>query len=233
MRVLWKLFLDWIKRKLRSPFSNFVTKLVLYCGIGIVASPIIEHLIFSVTLKHWLGIDLGIEVPDLNAYIFGSILIVIGAIHNLIFIKFNQEYSIKIKDAKASVYGELWAKCDKMIDDVCRLEHLYMTSYSDNDSDYALKAEESSMEFMSFMRINRPFMFSEEFYEKTSVIYKACIQEAQCFRGHISNKQELLETGNTKCNFNSALKETSLKMNSICNKYDDICSEIREFIDEI
>ena len=233
MREIWKLFLDWIKRKLRSPFSNFVTKLVLYCGIGIVASPIIEHLIFRAILKHWLGIDLGIEIPGLNAYIFGSILIVIGVIHNLIFIKFNQDYAIRIKDAKTSVYRELWVKCDKMIDDVCRLEHLYMTSYSDDDSDYALKAEESSMEFMNFMRINRPFMFSEEFYEKTSEIYKACIWEAQCFRGHISKKKELLETGNTQCDFNLALRETSAQMNSITNKYGDICSEIRDFLDEI
>ena len=75
-----------IQRWLFAPFSNKVTKLLLYTGMTIIAAPLVEHLIFKVVLKKAFNFDLPIDVPDVPAYIAGVSLMVIGALHNLLYL---------------------------------------------------------------------------------------------------------------------------------------------------
>lgn len=71
------------KRWLLSPFSNKVTKVLLFTGAAIVAAPMIEHVILKVILLQFFDIDIPIDVPDIPAYVAGVSLMTIGAIHNL------------------------------------------------------------------------------------------------------------------------------------------------------
>ena len=158
---LWNIFLRWLSRKLRSPFSNFATKFVLFVGAGVVASPLIEHLIFSALMDKILGIKLGVEVPDTEAYIFGTLLIFISLSHNLIFVRINHKYQVELKDAETSVYKNLWSKLDSLHDDTARLINFYTTYYDEQEEKYTIQAEESLIDFADYLRKNRPFFFSE------------------------------------------------------------------------
>lgn len=73
------------KRWLLAPFSNKVTKTLLFTGAAIVAAPLIEHIILKVVLLHFFDIDVPIDVPDIPAYVSGVALLFIGALHNLSF----------------------------------------------------------------------------------------------------------------------------------------------------
>lgn len=84
-RNFWDEYIDpIIKKWFLSPFSNFVTKVFLYVGAGLVATPLLEHLIVKVILLKYFDINLPIDVPDQLAYISGVILMVVGAIYNLV-----------------------------------------------------------------------------------------------------------------------------------------------------
>ena len=83
-KKIWKEYIDpIIKKWILSPFSNFVTKTFLYIGAGVVAAPMLEHLLLKVILLEYLGIDLPIDVPDVPAYITGVVLMTLGALYNL------------------------------------------------------------------------------------------------------------------------------------------------------
>mgnify|MGYP005990740211 CR=1 FL=1 len=83
------MFQDFIKpafkRWLIAPFSNKVTKALLFTGAAIVAAPLIEHIILKVVLLQLFDIDVPIDVPDIPAYVSGVTLMAIGALHNLSF----------------------------------------------------------------------------------------------------------------------------------------------------
>ena len=232
LKEIWSLFTTWLKVKIQSPFSNVVTKFLLFAGAMLVATPLLEHLLFGAILKHWLGIDLGIEVPDLKAYISGCFLMFLGAAHNLIFIKLRHERDIQVAEAKTSVYRELWEYCDKAVDDVVRLNNLYITKSSPNDKKYVEQAEGSVMQFMDFLRLHRPFLFSEDFYDKGSELNKSCWWQIRCFRACMQSKKEHEENGNTSYDFCLAEKETKKEMDELVEKYNSFCSEIREFVEQ-
>ncbi|WP_081869847.1 hypothetical protein [Endozoicomonas numazuensis] len=73
-----------LKRWLLTPFSNKVTKTLLFTGAAVVAAPLIEHIIIKVILLQFFDIDVPIDVPDIPAYA-GVALMTIGALHNLSF----------------------------------------------------------------------------------------------------------------------------------------------------
>jgi hypothetical protein len=230
---LWSLTILWIKRKIQSPFSNGVTKAFIYTGITIVATPLLEHLLFGVILKHWLNIDLGIEVPDTKAYVTGSILMALGAIHNLIYLALRNERDVKIVEAKNSVYRELWDYCDKFIDDVVRLSHLYTTKPSSYDEKYVSQAEDSVIKYMEFLRKHRPFLFSEEFYQLGCELNRSSWWQIKCFRACMQKKDEYQKNGKSDYDFHLAGKTTNGEMDLLTAKYDNFCEEIRKYVEAI
>jgi hypothetical protein len=93
-----------IKKWFLSPFSNFVTKSFLYVGAALLAAPILEHLIIKVLLLKYFDIDLPIDVPDVPTYISGVVLMIAGAIYNLVhthLVNIGNQYSLEeIKERK-------------------------------------------------------------------------------------------------------------------------------------
>lgn len=233
LKELWSLGILWIKRRIQSPFSNGVTKVLLYTGAVIVATPLLEHLLFGAILKHWLNIDLGIEVPDTKAYITGTILMVLGATHNLIYLALRNERDVKIVEAKNSVYRELWGYCDKAIDDVVRLGHLYTTKPSPDDENYVSQAEDSVIKYMEYLRQHRPFLFSEEFYQQGCELNRASWWQIRCFRACMQMKEKHLKDGNLDYDFYLAEKTTNREMDNLTAQYDNFCNEIRKYIEAI
>ncbi|GAA3705110.1 hypothetical protein GCM10022421_10050 [Oceanisphaera sediminis] len=233
LKELWSLGIIWIKIKIQSPFSNGVTKVLLYTGAAIVATPLLEHLLFSAVLKKWLGIDLGVEVPDTEAYITGSILMVLGVTHNLIYLALRNERDVKIIEAKNSVYRELWDYCDKAIDDVVRLSHLYTSKPSPDDEKYVSQAENSVIKYMGYLRQHRPFLFSEEFYQKGCELNKISWWQIQCFRACMQMKEKHLKDGNQDYDFYLAEKTTNKDMDHLIEKYNGFCEEIRKYVEAI
>jgi len=243
---MWEWLSLWIVKKIRSPFSNLATKFTLVLGSTIVASPLVEHLIFNVILKHWLNIDLKIEVPDTEAYLFGSLLILASLIHNLLFIKLTSNYQIKIKETEGSVYKKLWIHLDTVIDDTARLTNLFCKVYDKSFDEFALKAEESVINYASFLRKNRPFFFSEELYEKCSEInnisykvtqyYRACLK-AQMYDEGILTSEKIndvsMESMLKNYNFYESQKLTMRIFSEATQQYDLVCSEIRKHINAI
>ncbi|WCR44563.1 hypothetical protein [Stutzerimonas frequens] len=237
---IWSLAISWISKKIRSPFSNFATRFVLILGGGIVATPLIENLLINAFLKHGLGIDLGIEVPSSQAYIAGCTLIAASLIHNLVFIKLNNDHAIRAKDVEVSVYKSIWEKLDTVLDDTARLSNLYLTYYSEEDDKLALKAEESVILCADHLRKNRPFYFSEEFYEKCASINNDAYREIRGFRGCLKAKKleeesigkeasltEQIDYYNKNYDYDLARKEAVRNISRIQSNYEDICKDIR------
>ncbi len=240
------LAISWVSRKIRSPFSNYATKFVLILGGGIVATPLLEHLIINAILKHGLGIDLGIEVPGDHAYIAGCALIAASLIHNLVFIKLNNDHVIREKNVETSVYKSIWEKLDVVLDDTARLSNLYFTYYSDEEENLATKAEESVVLCLDILRKNRPFYFSEEFYAKCASMNNDAYREIQGFRGCLKAKiseeksigkeasaTEQIEYYKNNYDYNLARKEAVRNLARIESSYEDICSDIRNHLSAI
>jgi hypothetical protein len=233
LEELWALGILWIKRKIQSPFSNGVTKVLLYTGAAVVVTPLFEHLVFNAILKRIFNIDLGIEVPDINAYVTGSILMVFGACHNIVYLALRNERDVKIAEAKNSIYSELWNYCDAAIDDVVRLGQLYTTKPSPDDEKYVSQAEDSTIKCMEYLRKHRPFFFSEEFYQHGCELNKSSWYQIRCFRACMLKKKEYLDHGKSEYDFYMAEKETNREMDRLIAKYDDFCEEIRKHIKAI
>lgn len=240
---LWDWISLWVNKKIRSPFSNIATRTTLYVGSLIVATPLLEHLIVNAILKHWLGIDLKIEVPDVNAYIFGSALILLSLLHNLIFVKLTNQYQVKIKEIEGSVYKELWDQLDTVIDDSARLINLYTKVYDQSFDEYALKAEESIISCLSFLRKNRPFFFSENFYDLCSEInavsfkiteyYRVCLKAQKYENGLLTSDQidcPSRERYFREFNYLEAQKDVAKIFSDATNNYEQACTEIRKHI---
>lgn len=243
---IWALIVCWISKKIRSPFSNYATKFVLLLGSGIVAAPVLEHLIVNAVLKHGFGIDLGIKIPDVEAYIAGGSLVAISLIHNLVFLKLNNDYQIKVKDVEVSIYQALWERLDTVVDDTSRLSNLYFTYYSDQDEELTVKAEESIMQCADFLRKNRPFFFSEDLYKKCMSIINSSYDEVKAFRACINVKLneegsigknasfiEKMEHNKENYDYHLACKEAKRVLGVIKNAYNDVCEEIRAHIGTI
>jgi len=101
-KAVFEIVKEFFKKWLLSPFSNKVTKILLYTGAAVVAAPMIEHLIIKVILLKFLDINIPIDVPDIPAYITGVILMFCGAIHNLSYqyLAFIQSKASDAKDLK-------------------------------------------------------------------------------------------------------------------------------------
>ena len=243
LNQLWALLINWIDKKLRSPFSNAITRSVLAVGALIVATPLLEHLLFNAILKKLLGIDLGIEVPDLNAYIFGTLLIVVSLAHNLLFIKLTHAHELKVADAKLSVYKKLWSKIDSAADSTFRTTNLYCTEYSETDESYALAAEEAVIECLDFLRKNRPFFFSDDLYKLSTNMCSDCMKELKAFRGCIQKKKECerwVSAGKeeydfyrNEYDFDKAKKYAASVNQGIKEQYDELSEQIRNYREKI
>ncbi|MGM0914282.1 MAG: hypothetical protein ACQEXC_09675 [Pseudomonadota bacterium] len=246
LNEMWEWLSLWVSKKIRSPFSNFATKFTLIIGSAIVASPLIEHLLFNAILKHWLKIDLNIEVPDLNAYIFGSGLIALSLIHNLIYIKLTNKHQVKIKNVENSIYKNLWDHLDDVIDDSARLINLYSKEYNESFDSYALKTEASIISCADFLRKNRPFFFSDKLYEKCQDInslswkitrdYRACLK-AQKYEAGILKPEDIgdpsIERSLKGFNFLEAQKDVSEIFRPAKKDYESVCDEVRKHINSI
>lgn len=99
---IWDEYIDPLFKKwFLSPFSNTVTKIFLYVGAGLVAAPLLEHLIIKVILLKYFEIDIPVDVPDTPAYIAGVLLMVSGALYNLVHIFLvNRSKQIEIEVAR-------------------------------------------------------------------------------------------------------------------------------------
>jgi hypothetical protein len=220
----WNIIVEAVLRFLRRPFSNFVTRILLFSGAAVFISPTIEDLIFNAILKNWLGIDLGIEVPGTEAYAFGTALMLIGAIHNIVFVYLMSAHDLEQKKTKISVYKEMWIRLDTLVDDIARLGNLYLTTYAQRDDDLVIKAESSYANYVTFLRENRPFFFSEKLYRDGMDIAELSTSEMKAFWACITEKKNQ----NSIWDFNLAHKTALLNINLIVNKYEDLCSEIRQ-----
>lgn len=240
---LWTLAITWVTKKIRSPFSNYATKFVLFLGSGVVATPLLEHLILNAILKNGFGIDLGIEVPDKSAYVTGGCLIALALAHNLLFIHLNNRHQIEAKKAEVEVYKEAWRKLDTALDDTARLVNLYFTHYSEEEEALTLKAENSVIACAEWLRQNRPFYFSEAFYKQCADINNDAYVEIRGFRGCMRAKQkeeatigknaslsEQLDFYKNNYDYNLAQKEANINISRIRRGYDKVCGEIRSHI---
>ena len=99
-RTMWeKYFIPLIKKWFFSPFSNKVTRVFLYVGSAVVATPILGHLIIKVILLKFFDIDIPIDVPGVPAYATGGVLMVCGALHNLIYIHLDNRNKMLANEA--------------------------------------------------------------------------------------------------------------------------------------
>ncbi|WP_322629357.1 hypothetical protein [Halothiobacillus sp.] len=221
---IWNITVEAVLRFLRRPFSNFVTRILLFSGAAVFISPPIEDLIFNAVLRDWLGIDLGIEVPGTEAYAFGTALMLIGAIHNIVFVYLMSAHDLAQKKTKNLVYKEMWIRIDTLVDDIARLGNLYLTVYADRDDEMVTKAESSYLNYVTFLRENRPFFFSEKLYKYGMDLAELSVLEMRAFRACISEKNK----PNSSWDFNLAQKTANVQIELILNKYDVLCQEIRQ-----
>ncbi len=220
----WNITVEAVLCFLRRPFSNIVTKTLLFTGAAVFVSPAIEHLVFNALLRDWLGIDLGIEVPGVEAYAFGTLLMSIGAAHNLIFVYLNSTHALNEKKLKVSVYKEFWVRLDCLVDDVARLVNLYCTICAPRDKELAEKVESSYFNYVEYLRENRPFFFSEEFYEDGMEIAAESQSEIAAFWACFSEKKN----PNTTYQFHMAEKTAREQFRSIKAKYENLCQKVRD-----
>lgn len=229
LKELYDLILIWLKIRIRSPISNWLSKAAFIVGAMVVSTPLIEHLIFTAILKKLLDIDLGISVPDVGAYVAGCFLMASAMIHNLIFVKLNQQHTENQRNIKTSIYQELWGLIDDMVDSTVRLTHLYCTEYKESDDSYASTSETAIMKVLDHSRKNRPFYFSEELYENVSELSVTCMSQARSFRACINMKKKDMHD----YDFYLAQKSINGEYPELKAKYDGICHEIRSYVSAI
>lgn len=198
-------------------------------GALIVSTPLLEHLVFTALLKQLLGIDLGISVPDANAYSAGCLLMLSALTHNLIFVRLNQKHAEIVKSTKTSTYKELWVHVDCMVDSTVRLSNLYCTRYRDSDKTYAEKAEQAIAILLEHTRKNRPFYFSEALYKQVTDLSRLCIDHTKSFRSCIQMKEE----NTMSYDFSLAEKSIHSEYKSMNTQYEAICTVIRLYVEEI
>lgn len=240
---LWDLAIEWISKKIRSPFSNYVTKSLLILGASIVAVPLLGHLVLNAVLKQFFGIDFGIEAPDATTYIASFCVLLLGVVNNTAHNYLTHSHQLRAKEAEASIYQETWDKLDTVFDDTARLSNLYNKYYAARDDELVLKAEKSAISCLDLLRKKRPFYYSESFYEKCSEICSQALQEARAFRGCIEAKKmeeatigkkasitKQMEYYRKTYNYEMAQKETVRNLQVMRRQYDAVCAEIRKHL---
>ncbi|WP_236166712.1 hypothetical protein [Pseudomonas juntendi] len=238
---LWDLAIEWVSKKIRSPFSNKVTRFLLITGAGIVAAPLLLHMFANALLKHFLGIDLGVEPPGTMTYIAGFCFMLLGVVNNTIHNYLTHTHQVRVKNAEVSIYKETWGKLDTALDDTARLSSLYTTYYASRDEELVLKAEESIISCMDWLRKNRPFYYSDAFYEKCSQICAQARQETRVFRACIEAKKmeeatigkngpltNHMEFYKKIYNYEMAQKEMAQNVKAMRREYEAVCVEIRD-----
>lgn len=237
---LWDLAIEWVSKKIRSPFSNKVTKFLLITGASIVAAPLLLHMIANALLKNFLGIDLGIEPPGTTTYIASLCFMLLAVVHNTIHNYLTHSHQLRVKEAEAPIYQETWDQLDTVFDDTARLSNLYDKYYTPRDDELVLKAERSAISCLDWLRKKRPFYYSEDFYEKCSEICSQALREARAFRGCIDAKKreeaaigkgasviDQMEYYGKTYNYELAQKETVRNLQAMRRQYDAVCAEIR------
>lgn len=226
---LYELFLTWLRIRVRSPIANWLSKAAFLVGALLVSTPLIEHLVFTAVLKHVFEIDLGISVPDANAYVAGCSLMLGSLAHNLIFVRLSQRHAENVQANKTSTYKELWVLVDQMVDSTVRLTNLYCTKYRDSDQFYAATAEDAILKLLEHARTNRPFYFSDILYQKITSLASRCMDHTRSFRACISMKQE----GSKTYDFALAEKSIQSEYHHVQSQYDEICGDIRSYIETV
>lgn len=238
---IWDLAVEWVSKKIRSPFSNYVTKSLLIIGASIIAAPLFGHLILNALLKHVFDIDLGIEPPGTMTYIASLCFMLLAVVNNTIHNYFTLSHQARINEAKVSIYKETWGKLDAVFDDTARLSNLYATHYLPRDDELVLKAEESIVSCTDWLRKNRPFYYSESLYEKCSEICSQAIQETLAFRDCIRAKKKeeatigknasltkQIEFYNKVYSYEKSQKEAVRNLRVMRGQYDAVCAELRK-----
>ncbi len=228
-KELYSIFLIWLKIRVRSPISNWLSKAAFILGAMVVSTPLIEQLVFTAILKKIFGIDIGISVPDVKAYIAGSFLITAAMAHNLLFVKLNQQHAENQRNIKTSIYKEIWVLIDDMIDSTVRLTNLYCTEYKEADDSYATTCEDAIIKALEHARKNRPFYFSEDFYKMVTNLSTTCLSQAASFRECITMKKK----DNHDYSFYLAQESINSEYRELILNYDKICDEIRSYISAI
>jgi hypothetical protein len=226
LQELYRLLITWIKHLIRRPISNWLSKAAFIVGALIVSTPLIEHLLFSALLKQTLGIDLGISVPDTNAYIAGSLIMICAMLHNLIFVKLNQDYAVAQSAQRNSDLRTLWNHVDTMLDDTVRLTGLYCTDFKKSDEAYATTADNSIIRTQDFARKNRPFLLSDDIYKKVLTLSIKCIDHTRSFWACLRMKKK----NTLDYDFALAQKTISAEYNELKVIYDEICKLIEDEI---
>lgn len=180
---------EWFQRMVRRPFSNQLSKTVVWIGALIVATPPLEHLLISTLLERALGIDLGIEAPDLSAYIAGTTVIALGLLNHLAYIFLNLKHENEQGEARVSEYRELWTRIHTMADSTLRLSNLYNRAYNDSDQAYLSKAQEDVTEVQKYVGLHKPFLPSQEIVSRSLALAQDCRREAEAFLGVIEVKK--------------------------------------------
>lgn len=224
LRELYQLGIQWLKRLLRSPFSNFATRITLGLGGTILATPLFEHLVANAVLKRVFNVDLGINVPDMETFLFGTIVVALALAHNLTFVWLNQSHQLELMNHRTSFYKELWSLLDAMVDDTARLAKLYITRADDDDFECAEKADASFFAFLEFVRKNRPFFLTESLYDDCTTIARSCKTQVTAFRycAHEKRKED------SSYLFEEAYKVTKAEIREISDRYDALAEKIRD-----
>lgn len=183
------LAIEWIQRMVRRPFSNQLSKKVVWIGALIVAAPPLENLLISTLLRKFFEIDLGIEMPDLYSYVAGVAVIALGLLNHLAYIFLNLKHENEQGEARVSEYRELWTRIHTMADSTLRLSNLYGGAYRDSDQAYLSKAQEDITKVQEYVGLSKPFIPSQNIVSESLALAQNCRKEAEAFLGVIDMKK--------------------------------------------
>lgn len=157
MKFIWDEYVHpFLKKWLLSPFSNRVTKLLLYTGIAIVSTPLIEHLILKVVFKKIFDIDIPIDVPDVPAYIAGVTLMAFGGCHNLLFLSLENNKQERLLALQKEKQAKEEPHDQRIIEEIISLLPYDNTNYWIERASYAGLKRDFSHDLDCCMKFSEP-----------------------------------------------------------------------------
>lgn len=83
---MWNLVKEYIKRKILAPFSNKVTRALLYIGGSLLLLPTIKYIILDLVIRWLFAVSIPFDYPSRESIIAGVIILFLASVHNLFFI---------------------------------------------------------------------------------------------------------------------------------------------------
>jgi tetratricopeptide (TPR) repeat protein len=103
---MWSTIEEAIKRYLLAPFSNKVTRTLLFIGGSLLIFPTVEYLLVDLLIQKIFGISTGFDYPSTGSFISGVIILLIASVHDVAFqVVRKQSDSVEIEISGNRVTG--------------------------------------------------------------------------------------------------------------------------------